>query len=82
MLKSLCKSKISVKYCLYAYDVMDIFVRVMVKSRLSNNSLLRPLKYEGMQNLIQRNEKLYSSGDPPSGGVALPFILVQVNMII
>uniref|UniRef100_A0A161XS15 E2F/DP family winged-helix DNA-binding domain-containing protein n=1 Tax=Daucus carota subsp. sativus TaxID=79200 RepID=A0A161XS15_DAUCS len=27
----------------------------------------------------QRNEKLYSSGDPPSGGVALPFILVQTR---
>lgn len=36
-------------------------------------------KYVGLQNLIQRNEHLYSSGNAPSGGVALPFILVQVN---
>lgn len=36
-------------------------------------------KYVGLQNLIRRNEHLYSSGNPPSGGVALPFILVQVN---
>lgn len=36
-------------------------------------------KYVGLQNLIQRNEHLYSSGNAPSGGVALPFILVQVK---
>ncbi|KAL8149925.1 hypothetical protein AgCh_006800 [Apium graveolens] len=36
-------------------------------------------QYEGLQNLIQRNERLYSSGDAPSGGVALPFILVQTR---
>lgn len=36
-------------------------------------------KYVGLQNLIQRNEHLYSSGNAPSGGVSLPFILVQVN---
>lgn len=39
-----------------------------------------PPKYIGLQNLIQRNEQLYSSGDMPSGGVALPFILVQVDL--
>ncbi|CAB83299.1 transcription factor-like protein [Arabidopsis thaliana] len=32
-----------------------------------------------LQNLIQRNEHLYSSGNAPSGGVALPFILVQTR---
>ncbi|KAK2974711.1 hypothetical protein RJ640_007138 [Escallonia rubra] len=36
-------------------------------------------QYVGLQNLIQRNEQLYSSGDAPSGGVALPFILVQTR---
>ncbi|CAA0837415.1 Transcription factor-like protein DPB [Striga hermonthica] len=36
-------------------------------------------QYIGLQNLIQRNEKLYGSGDAPSGGVALPFILVQTR---
>lgn len=37
------------------------------------------IKYVGLQNLIQRNEQLYGSGNTPSGGVALPFILVQVS---
>ncbi|KAL1196632.1 Transcription factor-like protein DPB [Cardamine amara subsp. amara] len=36
-------------------------------------------QYIGLQNLIQRNEHLYSSGNAPSGGVALPFILVQTR---
>ncbi|XP_018443142.1 transcription factor-like protein DPB isoform X1 [Raphanus sativus] len=36
-------------------------------------------QYVGLQNLIRRNEHLYSSGNPPSGGVALPFILVQTR---
>ncbi|XP_052205705.1 transcription factor-like protein DPB [Diospyros lotus] len=36
-------------------------------------------QFVGLQNLIQRNEQLYSSGNSPSGGVALPFILVQTR---
>ncbi|KAK6149059.1 hypothetical protein DH2020_016584 [Rehmannia glutinosa] len=36
-------------------------------------------QYIGLQNLIQRNEQLYGSGNAPSGGVALPFILVQTR---
>ncbi|XP_009351835.2 transcription factor-like protein DPB isoform X4 [Pyrus x bretschneideri] len=36
-------------------------------------------QYVGLQNLIQRNEELYHTGDAPSGGVALPFILVQTR---
>ncbi|KAI3809350.1 hypothetical protein L1987_25322 [Smallanthus sonchifolius] len=36
-------------------------------------------QYVGLQNLIQRNEQLYSSGNAPTGGVALPFILVQTR---
>ncbi|KAH9671342.1 transcription factor-like protein DPB [Citrus sinensis] len=36
-------------------------------------------QFVGLQNLIQRNERLYSSGNAPSGGVALPFILVQLT---
>ncbi|KAB5519880.1 hypothetical protein DKX38_024199 [Salix brachista] len=35
--------------------------------------------FVGLQNLIQRNEQLYSSGNAPSGGVSLPFILVQTR---
>ncbi|XP_068639961.1 transcription factor-like protein DPB isoform X1 [Aristolochia californica] len=36
-------------------------------------------QYVGLQNLIRRNEQLYGSGNAPSGGVALPFILVQTR---
>ncbi|OVA06959.1 Transcription factor E2F/dimerization partner (TDP) [Macleaya cordata] len=36
-------------------------------------------QFVGLQNLIQRNEHLYSSGNAPTGGVALPFILVQTR---
>ncbi|XP_021621226.1 transcription factor-like protein DPB isoform X2 [Manihot esculenta] len=36
-------------------------------------------QYIGLQNLIHRNEQLYSSGNAPSGGVSLPFILVQTR---
>lgn len=39
------------------------------------------LQYVGLQNLAQRNEKQYGSGNAPSGGVALPFILVQVLLL-
>lgn len=39
------------------------------------------IKFVGLQNLIQRNEQLYSSGNAPTGGVALPFILVQVEFL-
>ncbi|XP_048607735.1 transcription factor-like protein DPB isoform X3 [Brassica napus] len=35
--------------------------------------------YVGLQSLIRRNEHLYSSGNAPSGGVTLPFILVQTR---
>ncbi|XP_058109655.1 transcription factor-like protein DPB [Magnolia sinica] len=36
-------------------------------------------QFIGLQNLVQRNENLYGSGNAPSGGVALPFILVQTR---
>ncbi|OAY81689.1 Transcription factor-like protein DPB [Ananas comosus] len=36
-------------------------------------------QFIGLQNLVQRNEQLYGSGNSPSGGVALPFILVQTR---
>ncbi|XP_059667595.1 transcription factor-like protein DPB isoform X2 [Cornus florida] len=36
-------------------------------------------QFVGLQNLIQRNEQLYNSGNSPGGGVALPFILVQTR---
>ncbi|MED6151913.1 hypothetical protein PIB30_086904 [Stylosanthes scabra] len=35
-------------------------------------------QFVGIQNLIKRNEQLYSSENPP-GGVSLPFILVQTR---
>lgn len=37
-------------------------------------------KYVGLQNLVQHNDLLYGSGNAPTGGVALPFILVQVKL--
>jgi transcription factor Dp-1 len=52
----------------------------MIQKPMINNWLfLLVFKYVGLQNLVQRNEQLYCSGDAPSGGVALPFILVQVK---
>eukprot|EP00262_Sarcandra_glabra_P009980 TRINITY_DN24823_c0_g1_i1.p1 TRINITY_DN24823_c0_g1~~TRINITY_DN24823_c0_g1_i1.p1 ORF type:complete len:354 (+),score=53.35 TRINITY_DN24823_c0_g1_i1:178-1239(+) len=36
-------------------------------------------QFIGLQNLVQRNEQLYGSGNAPSGGVSLPFILVQTR---
>ncbi|KAL2483026.1 Transcription factor-like protein DPB [Forsythia ovata] len=36
-------------------------------------------QYVGLQKLVQRNEQLYGLGNAPSGGVALPFILVQTR---
>lgn len=43
--------------------------------------LMSFFKYACLQNLVRRNEQLYGSGDAPSGGVALPFILVQVKIM-
>ncbi|KAJ7965520.1 Transcription factor-like protein DPB [Quillaja saponaria] len=59
--------------------------RVGLRNRLEKKAAyLQELEdqYVGLQNLTQRNEQLYSSGNAPSGGVALPFILVQVHVII
>ncbi|XP_076890177.1 transcription factor-like protein DPB [Bidens hawaiensis] len=56
--------------------------RLAIQSRFEKKSAyLRELEdqYVGLQNLIQRNEQLYSSGNAPTGGVALPFILVQTR---
>ncbi|KAG6714684.1 hypothetical protein I3842_05G214400 [Carya illinoinensis] len=39
-------------------------------------------QFIGLQNLIQRNEQLYSSGNAPSGGVALPFILTRPHATV
>ncbi|KAG2554707.1 transcription factor-like protein DPB [Panicum virgatum] len=55
---------------------------VGLKGRIEKkSSYLQELQdqYVGLQNLIQRNEQLYGSGNTPSGGVALPFILVQTR---
>ncbi|KAF9594277.1 hypothetical protein IFM89_028934 [Coptis chinensis] len=41
--------------------------------------LLHPVLGPGLENLIERNEQLYGSGNAPTGGVALPFILVQTR---
>ncbi|XP_051138816.1 transcription factor-like protein DPB [Andrographis paniculata] len=56
--------------------------RLGLRSRIEKKAAyLQELEeqYVGLQNLMSRNEKLYSSGNVPSGGVALPFILVQTR---
>ncbi|GKD47916.1 transcription factor-like protein DPB isoform X1, partial [Tanacetum coccineum] len=56
--------------------------RLGLKSRIDKKAAyLRELEdqHVGLQNLIKRNEELYGSGNAPSGGVALPFILVQTR---
>ncbi|KAF3328198.1 transcription factor-like protein DPB [Carex littledalei] len=53
-----------------------------LKSRIDKKSAyLQELQDQalGLENLVQRNEQLYGSGNAPSGGVALPFILVQTR---
>ncbi|KQK23608.1 transcription factor-like protein DPB isoform X2 [Brachypodium distachyon] len=55
---------------------------VGLKGRIEKKSAyLQELQdqYLGMQNLIHRNEGMYGSGNIPSGGVALPFILIQTR---
>ncbi|XP_054812492.1 transcription factor-like protein DPB isoform X2 [Prosopis cineraria] len=56
--------------------------RLQLRNRIEKKAAyLQELEeqYIGLQNLIQRNEQLYGSGNAPSGGVALPFILVQTR---
>nr|CAB3497057.1 unnamed protein product [Digitaria exilis] len=64
-------------------DIEESKTEIMgLKGRIEKkNAYLQELQdqYVGLQNLIQRNEQLYGSGNTPSGGVALPFILVQTR---
>lgn len=56
--------------------------RASLKSRIEKKTAyLQELEDQiiGLQNLIQRNEQFHGSGNAPSGGVALPFILVQTR---
>ncbi|XP_020587618.1 transcription factor-like protein DPB [Phalaenopsis equestris] len=56
--------------------------RASLKRRIEKKTVyLQELEDQiiGLQNLIQRNEQLHGSGNAPSGGVALPFILVQTR---
>nr|XP_043610729.1 transcription factor-like protein DPB isoform X2 [Erigeron canadensis] len=56
--------------------------RLAIRSRMEKKAAyLKELQdqYEGLQNLVHRNERLYSSGNAPNGGVSLPFILVQTQ---
>ncbi|KAI9095285.1 hypothetical protein K1719_026319 [Acacia pycnantha] len=56
--------------------------RLQLRNRIEKKaSYLQELEeqYIGLQNLIQRNEQLYASGNAPSGGVDMPFILVQTR---
>lgn len=59
------------------------YVFILNHSDTANNLTIMHyafLQYVGLQNLIERNKQLYGSGNAPSGGVALPFILVQVEL--
>ncbi|XP_038979578.1 transcription factor-like protein DPB isoform X2 [Phoenix dactylifera] len=56
--------------------------RIGLKSKIEKRATyLHELQdqFVGLQKLIQRNEQLYKSGIAPSGGVALPFILVKTR---
>ncbi|KNA18525.1 hypothetical protein SOVF_069940 isoform A [Spinacia oleracea] len=56
--------------------------RVGLRNRIEKKAVyLRELEEQfiGYQNLIQRNQQLYCDGNAPTGGVALPFILVQTR---
>ncbi|KAL5208976.1 hypothetical protein ABZP36_004599 [Zizania latifolia] len=64
-------------------DIEDLQTELVgLRSRIEKKSAyLHELQdqFVGMQKLIKRNEQLYGSGNTPSGGVALPFILVQTR---
>lgn len=56
--------------------------RKRLTSRIDKKrAYLQELKEQitGLQNLVLRNERVYGSGDSPSGGVTLPFILVKTR---
>ena len=64
-------------------DVEQLKVeKLLLKSRIEKKeSYFHELEEQiiGLQNLVKRNEHRYSSGNTPSGGVSLPFILVQTH---
>ncbi|KAG2334642.1 hypothetical protein Bca52824_005822 [Brassica carinata] len=64
-------------------DIQDLKAeRLSLRSRIEKKTTYShelEEQYVGLQNLIGRNEQLYSSGNAPSGGVTLPFILVQTR---
>ncbi|KAL8154159.1 hypothetical protein V2J09_011919 [Rumex salicifolius] len=56
--------------------------RLRLRSRIEKRAAyLQELEeqFVGYQRLVRRNQQLCSSGNAPSGGVALPFILVQTR---
>jgi len=56
--------------------------RKRLTSRIDKKrAYLQELKEQitGLQNLVRRNERVYGSGNNPSGGVTLPFILVKTR---
>ncbi|CAO2819007.1 unnamed protein product [Amaranthus hypochondriacus] len=56
--------------------------RLGLRNRIEKKAAyLRELEEQsvGYQNLIHRNQQLYGNGNVPTGGVALPFILVQTR---
>ncbi|KAB2013495.1 hypothetical protein ES319_D09G160100v1 [Gossypium barbadense] len=69
--------------CTSLSDIEDLKTeRLGLRNRIDKKAAyLHELEeqFVGLQNLIQRNEQLYSSGNASGGGVALPFILVQTR---
>ncbi|GAU11256.1 hypothetical protein TSUD_342470 [Trifolium subterraneum] len=55
--------------------------RLGIRNRIERKaSYLQELEEQAsLKNLVQRNEQLYRSENPPSGGVSLPFVLVQTD---
>eukprot|EP00252_Welwitschia_mirabilis_P021111 TRINITY_DN5314_c0_g2_i1.p1 TRINITY_DN5314_c0_g2~~TRINITY_DN5314_c0_g2_i1.p1 ORF type:complete len:399 (-),score=97.45 TRINITY_DN5314_c0_g2_i1:325-1521(-) len=65
------------------HDLEDLKAeRMALRSQIEKKmTYLQELEEQiiGLENLIHRNERLYGSGNTPSQGVALPFILVQTR---
>ncbi|CAA6666558.1 unnamed protein product [Spirodela intermedia] len=59
--------------------------RTALRSRIEKKAAyLRELEeqYAGLQNLVERNERLYNSGNPPSGGLACLLFLFRYCSLI
>ncbi|KAI3848022.1 hypothetical protein MKW92_043036, partial [Papaver armeniacum] len=58
------------------YDALNVLMKQIEKKAAYLQELEE--QFVGLQNLIQRNQELCASGNVITGGVSLPFILVQI----